>query len=164
MPSTALGEQGQSADTLTYESNQLTAPPRVYVDLAHVDVEPSLHETPHAYDDGVVRSIRLGRYPDLTTRVVLDLDEMASFTVSTLKDPARLIVEVARWLPAAPEAGISAATFVGAAEAASGQPVAAREFVELQALGGPNACCPPACSHWMIPEPCSRPKPTIFEA
>ena len=84
-----------SDDALTYESNQLTAPPRVYVDLAQVDVEPSLHETPYAYDDGVVRSIRLGRHPDLTTRVVLDLDEGASFAVSTLQDPVRLIVEVA---------------------------------------------------------------------
>jgi len=201
VPSTALGEQGQTAnteagsaassegepesvnmirsiqrellpgldrvtltlgsdDTLTYESNQLTAPPRVYVDLAQVDVEPSLHETPYAYEDGVVRSIRVGRHPDLTTRVVLDLDEAASFTVSTLQDPVRLIVEVAHALPAAPEAGISASTLVGAAEAASTQRVAAREFVELQTLGGPNAFCPPP---WTTPELCSRPNPTIFE-
>jgi hypothetical protein len=146
-----------SDDTLRYETNQLTAPPRVYVDLAQVDVERPLYETPHAYDDGVVRSIRVGRHPDLMTRVVLDLDEMASFTVSTLQDPARLIVEVAHSLPAAPEAGINASRPVGAAEAASGQPVAAREFVELQALGGPNAFCPPSL------QPLGDPR-NLFEA
>jgi hypothetical protein len=91
------------------------------------------------------------------TRVVLDLDEMASFTVSTLQDPARLIVEVAHSLPAAPEAGINASRPVGAAEAASGQPVAAREFVELQALGGPNAFCPPSL------QPLGDPR-NLFEA
>lgn len=143
-------------DTLSYESNQLTAPPRVYVDLAQVDAEPSLHETPHAYDDGVVRSIRLGRHPGLTTRVVLDLDETADFTVSALEDPARLVVEVAHALPSAP-AGVPASTPVGIAEVASGQPAAEREFVELQALGGPNAFCPPSL------RPLDSPR-TLFEA
>jgi hypothetical protein len=141
---------------LVHQSGQLTAPPRLYFDLALVDVEPAVREAPLTYDDGVVRSIRVGRHPRLTTRVVLDLDQMSSFTVTTLQDPVRFVVEVARPLTTAPEPSPNASTAPRAVETSSVQPAAAREFIELQALGGPNAFCPPSL------RPLADPR-TLFE-
>ena len=132
---------------LVHQTGQLTGPPRLYFDLALVDVEPAVRDARLAYDDGVVRSIRVGRHPRQTTRVVLDLDQMSTFTVTTLQDPVRLVVEVASPLAAAPEPGPSASTAPGAVQAPVGQAAqtsAARQFIDLQALGGPNAFCPPS--------------------
>ncbi|MDA1091786.1 MAG: AMIN domain-containing protein [Acidobacteria bacterium] len=130
---------------LVHHAGQLTAPPRLYFDLASVDVEPIVSAASFSYTDGVVRSIRVGRHPRRTTRVVLDLDHMASYTVTTAQDPVRFVVDVARPMPAATAAPVNTAAVSAPAVSAVSQAAqtgAAREFVELQALGGPNAFCP----------------------
>ncbi len=131
---------------LVHQAGQLTAPPRLYFDLASVDVEPIVSAASFSYPDGVVRSIRIGRHPRRTTRVVLDLDHMASYTVTTAQNPVRFVVDVARPMPAATAPPVNTAAVSAPAASTRSQAAqtgGAREFVELRALGGPNAFCPP---------------------
>jgi N-acetylmuramoyl-L-alanine amidase len=78
-----------------YRSDRIEAPDRVFVDLHATAVAP---ETPGIlnYDDDLVRAVRLGPRPGGTTRVVLDLDHAGQYSVFTLYNPYRVVVDLDR--------------------------------------------------------------------
>ena len=84
-------------DEVPYRSERLDGPARLYFDLAGAYAERPLRDATLAFEDGdVVRKIRLGRHPEQTTRVVLDLEGVESYRVHALHQPYRLVVDATR--------------------------------------------------------------------
>ncbi len=84
-------------DEVAYVSDHLDGPARLYFDFDGTDAVPALLNSTLPFDDGdVIREIRLGRHPDQTTRVVLDLEGVESYSVYALYSPYRLVVDSVR--------------------------------------------------------------------
>ena len=68
--------------------------PRIYVDLAARDLAPGV---PAAFDvhDGLLKKVRTGRPKPGRVRVVLDLVSLGTYKVFALKDPYRIVIDVA---------------------------------------------------------------------
>jgi len=85
---------------------RLEAPARVFFDLKGTKTVPTLADTTLRYDSGIVRQIRLGRHPSRMTRIVLDLENVSRFSVFTLYNPYRIVIDSE---PAAADASLAAA-------------------------------------------------------
>lgn len=122
-----------------YRAERLENPHRVFFDLKGARPTLSLQDATIRVGDDIIREIRLGRHPQNTTRVVMHLEGQQPYTVFTLYNPFRLVVDfrtaAAEAAAAAPLAGAPAAK-TGSTESA-GAPVepkvvpAAREPVPL---------------------------------
>ena len=100
---------------VSYQQERLESPRRLFFDLQSTHVVQTLVDSSMKFTDDVVREIRLGRHPNSTTRVVLDIEDVARYHVFTLENPYRLVIDCERtdtWGPAPP----------GAADAASSDP------------------------------------------
>lgn len=79
-----------------YLEQRLSGPARVFFDLKHVQTVPDLKDKVLSYTSDVVSKIRVGRHPDNVVRVVLDLEDVASYSVFTLYSPFRIVVDTER--------------------------------------------------------------------
>jgi len=61
------------------------------------------------YDTDVVREIRFGRHPNNTTRIVVDLQNVARYSVFTLYEPYRIVIDCERVTTTAPASQIAKA-------------------------------------------------------
>ena len=87
-----------------FHSERLENPKRVFFDIKGGRTTPGLQDAALKFQDDVVRHIRFGRHPN-ATRVVMDLEGADSYSVFTLYDPFRLVVDFKRTAsPAAPPA------------------------------------------------------------
>jgi N-acetylmuramoyl-L-alanine amidase len=77
----------------TYRSEKLDAPSRVFFDLKGTTAAPGLQDRTLKFTDDVVREIRLGRHPQNTTRIVMDMEGVAEYSVFALYEPFRLVVD-----------------------------------------------------------------------
>ena len=86
-----------------YHAEQLEDPARLFFDLLGTVSLPPLRDATLAFDDDddVVRHIRTGQRPNETTRIVLDIDRVARYSVFTLYNPYRLVIDAER-LPELP--------------------------------------------------------------
>jgi N-acetylmuramoyl-L-alanine amidase len=112
-----------------YREERLTGPERVFFDLKGVRATPDLKDGVLRYPEDAVRQIRLGRHPDATVRVVLDLEGVTKYSVFTLYNPFRVVVDCETptrtsaaapppaWVPATP-APIAAAQIAPVTRAA----------------------------------------------
>ena len=79
-----------------FRSEQLDNPPRLFFDFPSTEAAPPLRNATLTFEDGgdhaLVRAIRLGRHPQHTTRLVLDVAYLEACRASTLYDPFRLVV------------------------------------------------------------------------
>jgi N-acetylmuramoyl-L-alanine amidase len=88
---------------LLFKQEQLDNPKRVFFDLRGAHLSPGLRDKTLSFSDDIVREIRLGRHPQNTTRVVMDTEGVDSYSVFTLYNPYRVIVDFRRkGLAAAP--------------------------------------------------------------
>lgn len=78
---------------VTYREERLGAPARLFFDLQQTSVTRDLLNTVQTFDAHAVRQIRLGKHPNGVTRVVLTLDGEAKYSVFTLYNPYRIVVE-----------------------------------------------------------------------
>ena len=76
-----------------YHEETLAGPARVFFDLKGVDAAPDLVDAVLRYPSDAVRQIRVGRHPNSTVRVVLDLEGVKKHSVYTLYNPYRLVVD-----------------------------------------------------------------------
>ncbi len=97
---------------------RLDGPSRVFFDLKGTRTVPALADATFRYDSDVVRHIRLGRHPNSTTRIVLDLEHVSRYSVFTLYEPYRIVIDAER------DAASVAAAPVAPAPVASAAPVA----------------------------------------
>ena len=79
-----------------YLEQKLSGPARVFFDLRNVQTVPDLKDKVLTYTSDVINKIRVGRHPDSVVRVVLDLEDVASYSVFTLYSPFRIVVDAGR--------------------------------------------------------------------
>jgi N-acetylmuramoyl-L-alanine amidase len=92
-----------------FHEERIADPARVFVDLPGTRAAPSLVDQTIRFesDADIVRQIRVGRHPNNTTRVVLDVAGVTSYSVYPLYSPYRLVIDCVR-VPAA----VAAATMI----------------------------------------------------
>jgi N-acetylmuramoyl-L-alanine amidase len=78
-----------------FHSERIENPARVFFDLKGATAAASLLDSSMKFDDDLVKEVRFGRHPG-ATRVVMDLSSVESYTVFTLYEPFRLIVDFKR--------------------------------------------------------------------
>jgi N-acetylmuramoyl-L-alanine amidase len=81
---------------IAYREERIKNPDRVFFDLKGVQLAPTLIDKVISYSDDIVRQIRTGRHPDNTVRVVLDLGGVSRYSVFTLYNPYRLVIDFER--------------------------------------------------------------------
>jgi N-acetylmuramoyl-L-alanine amidase len=81
---------------IAYHQEEIDSPRRLFFDLKNVKAAPGLQDTSLRFADDVVKEVRLGRHPQNTTRVVVDLDGVAGYSVYPLYGPYRLVIDFRR--------------------------------------------------------------------
>ncbi|HEX9368550.1 MAG TPA: N-acetylmuramoyl-L-alanine amidase [Vicinamibacterales bacterium] len=81
---------------VVYDQQEIINPRRLFFDLKGVKAAPNLQDVSLKYDDDVVKEVRLGRHPQNTTRVVVDLEGVSGYTVYPLYGPYRLVIDFRR--------------------------------------------------------------------
>jgi N-acetylmuramoyl-L-alanine amidase len=107
-----------------YHEETLAGPARVFFDLKGVDAAPDLVDAVLQYPSDAVRRIRVGRHPNSTVRVVLDLEGVKKHSVYALYNPYRLVVDCETTTIAATMATIVAPEPVPIVEPGTKPPVA----------------------------------------
>ena len=133
-------------DEVQYFSDHLNAPARLYFDLADTDADASLVNATLPYEDGdVVREIRLGRHPGQTTRVVIDVEGVESYSVYAMYNPYRLVVDSVRLPEFAPLVAASppATPVVAKSDPETGLDAEAGDLVADARLSEPAAAVAP---------------------
>ncbi|MEO8519892.1 MAG: N-acetylmuramoyl-L-alanine amidase [Acidobacteriota bacterium] len=93
---------GESA----YHVEQIDRPRRVFFDLKNTKAVSALQDATLKFTDEPVPVVRLGRHPNTTTRIVFDMQGAESYSVFTLYNPVRLIID----FKTGPAANASAST------------------------------------------------------
>ena len=88
------------AREVTFYDERIDGPPRVFIDLQNTRAIESLKDAVIPYADDVVKQVRIGRQADARTRVVLDLRGAGRYSVYTLYDPYRIVIDFERQSPA----------------------------------------------------------------
>jgi N-acetylmuramoyl-L-alanine amidase len=81
---------------IAFHQEEIANPRRLFFDLKSVKAAPNLQDVTLKFDGDVVKEVRLGRHPQNTTRLVIDLDGITSYTVYPLYGPYRLVVDLQR--------------------------------------------------------------------
>jgi N-acetylmuramoyl-L-alanine amidase len=81
---------------ILFEQARIENPSRVFVDLRSTTPAPKLVDAVFSYTDDLVKQIRVGRHPGRTTRVVMDAEGVARYSVFTLYQPFRLVIDCER--------------------------------------------------------------------
>ena len=110
-----------------FRQERLDNPKRLFFDLRGAYLSPGLRAKNLSFNDDIVKEIRLGRQPQNTTRVVMDLEGVDTYSVFTLYNPYRVVIDFRR------------KTTINASAAATPAPPAAAQM----ALAAPPAL-PPA--------------------
>ena len=83
-----------------FQSEQLDNPPRLFFDFPSTEAAPPLRNATLTFEDdghdALVRAIRLGRHPQHTTRLVLDVANLEACRTVTHFDPFRLVIDCDR--------------------------------------------------------------------
>jgi N-acetylmuramoyl-L-alanine amidase len=79
-----------------YHQEEIANPRRLFFDLKGVKAAPSLQDVSLKFDADIVKEVRLGRHPQNTTRLVVDLEGVSSYSVYPLYAPYRLVIDFRR--------------------------------------------------------------------
>ena len=93
---------------VAYHQEEITNPRRLFFDFKGVKTAPGLQDVALKYDGDVVNEVRLGRHPQNTTRLVVDLEGVSGYTVYPLYGPYRLVMDFRRPLATTPTAATKA--------------------------------------------------------
>ncbi len=85
-----------------FSQERLANPTRVFFDLKGTRTVAPLQDAVLRYDADIVREIRLGRHPNSTTRIVIDLGQVERYSVFTLYEPYRIVIDCERASAVAP--------------------------------------------------------------
>jgi N-acetylmuramoyl-L-alanine amidase len=92
----------QLGKEVAFYDERIDGPPRVFLDLQNTRAIEPLKDAVIPFPDDVVKQVRIGRQPNSRTRVVLDLKGDARYSVYTLYDPYRIVVDFERKRAMAP--------------------------------------------------------------
>jgi N-acetylmuramoyl-L-alanine amidase len=91
-----------------FHDERLDSPPRVFLDLQNTRAVAALRDAVIPVNDDLVRRVRVGRQLDSRTRIVLDLAKDARYSVYTLYNPYRVVIDFERGpAPAAASAPVA---------------------------------------------------------
>ncbi len=79
-----------------FYQERIEGPARLFFDLKATRTVPGLVDATFRYNSDIVRHIRLGRHPNNTTRIVLDLENVSRYSVFTLYNPYRIVIDAER--------------------------------------------------------------------
>lgn len=79
-----------------FHEETLAGPARVFFDLKGVEAVPDLVDAVLRFPSDVVRQIRVGRHPNSTVRVVVDLEGVGRHSIYTLYNPFRVVIDCER--------------------------------------------------------------------
>ena len=82
-------------EALFYEE-RLEGPPRVFVDLQNTRAAEDLKDATVPFGEPIVRQARVGRQADNRIRVVLDLQRAGRYSVYSLYNPYRVVIDFER--------------------------------------------------------------------
>lgn len=82
-------------EAMFYEE-RLENPARVFVDLRNTRTVDALKDATIAFEDDIVRQARIGRQPDNRTRIVFDLQGAGRYSVYSLYNPNRVVIDFER--------------------------------------------------------------------
>ncbi len=142
----------------SYRSEQLERPRRVFFDLRETRAVAALQDATLKFGDELVREVRLGRHPRNTTRIVFDMHGVDSYSVFTLYNPFRMVIDFKAGAAAASRAATT--RFTEAQKAAAG--IADLSTVPLvSTLPPPTLAAPAMARTGREPvDPASKPLPS----
>jgi N-acetylmuramoyl-L-alanine amidase len=87
---------------VVFRDERLDGPARVFVDLPSTTTVPEFRDRTIRFDGDadLVHQVRVGRHPNNTTRVVLDISGVSSYSVYPLYGPYRLVIDCLRQVSA----------------------------------------------------------------
>jgi N-acetylmuramoyl-L-alanine amidase len=99
---------------LSFRQEPLENPRRLFFDLKNARPSAALQGGTLKFEEDIVREIRVGRHPKNVTRVVMDTEGTQSYSVFTLYNPFRVIIDFKRTATAAPATVSGPSTTPGA--------------------------------------------------
>jgi len=79
---------------VTFASQRISHPDRIFFDLHDTKLASTLVGKTFEVDDGFLKKIRVAEFQPGRTRIVLEVDDLASYDAFLLPDPYRLIIDV----------------------------------------------------------------------
>ena len=79
---------------IKYEFQRINHPDRIFFDLMDTQLASTLVGKNFDVDDGFLKKIRVAQYQPGRARVVLEVDELASYNAFLLSNPSRLIIDI----------------------------------------------------------------------
>jgi N-acetylmuramoyl-L-alanine amidase len=76
------------------QHNEVENPYRIYIDFQQTVLSPAVKGKNYAVGDLFLDRIRAGQYQEGVARVVLDFKQKGSFTIFTLNDPYRVVIDI----------------------------------------------------------------------
>lgn len=126
---------------VSYREERLAGPSRLFFDLKDVQTTAALTDTVLSYPGGALSKIRTGRHPGDVVRVVLDLEDVSRYSVFTLYNPFRLVVDAER---AVSRDGTAPAAAVAVGPLATGATVPVPRMTPPAPAPGPALSSPTA--------------------
>jgi N-acetylmuramoyl-L-alanine amidase len=77
-----------------FESMRLAHPDRIVVDLQNARLSPELVNKTFPVEDGFLRQVRVAQFSSHVTRVVLDVERIESYSIFSLPNPFRLVIDI----------------------------------------------------------------------
>jgi N-acetylmuramoyl-L-alanine amidase len=93
---------------VTFRSDRLDNPSRVFIDFENTRPVEAIKDATIPFADDVVRKVRIGRQTESRTRVVMDLSGAGRYSIYTLYNPYRVVIDFTR-LSVAPPGVLAAA-------------------------------------------------------
>ena len=78
----------------TYEKGKLFEPDRVYLDIFNAKLDRDLANRSYSIEDELLKQIRVVQKSPNIVRVVLDVSTKAGFSISELRDPFRIFIDL----------------------------------------------------------------------
>ncbi len=81
-------------EEVKFDTLRLGNPDRIVLDLTNTRLSPNLSGKTFPGEDGFLRQIRLAQYKPNVTRVVLDVEKIEDYSVFSLPNPFRLVIDI----------------------------------------------------------------------
>ena len=144
---------------VAFDHQRLPGPDRVFFDFAHTAAIPSLSDTVLQFEGPTVRRVRLGRPRPDVTRLAIDLDGVATYSVFALYHPYRLTIDLQPVSPGRPSVTPESAAPPASTARGTSPPVTARTVAVPRTGLVPTAVSLPAS----MPAP-APPPPALLRA
>jgi N-acetylmuramoyl-L-alanine amidase len=77
-----------------FDTLRLPNPDRIVLDLANTRLSSALVGKTFPVEDGFLRQVRVGQFQPTVTRVVLDVAQIEDYSIFTLPNPFRLVIDI----------------------------------------------------------------------